>query len=193
MPLGEVTNKMEAQEQVRVRGKVKMLVLGLENMGLKGKKSASIAAHKSTPRGQQPTLKKKKEMRWAKDVESPMPSHESHTVAPAVLPKAPAPGDVVAASLLRTSEEHARGLQRTNERLQEDLVAAEMRAEAAERQRLDFEARLREEVELRERAEARLEQKHDGNRVATALQALADAQLEYLERAIDAKLRAANA
>ena len=94
---------------------------------------------------------------WKPGIESPLPSQPSHTARPTVPKPPPSPSLTVQACLLATSEEHAKGLQRTNDRLQEDLVAAEMRAEAADRQRLDFEERWREEVNAREQLQQQLD------------------------------------
>mmetsp|Transcript_20578 Transcript_20578/g.66267 ORF Transcript_20578/g.66267 Transcript_20578/m.66267 type:complete len:176 (+) Transcript_20578:145-672(+) len=166
-------------EDVKQRGKVRALVQGLET---RVKKTVLV--------------KKKRDVRFAKGIESPMPSHCSHTTKPAVPKPCPSPSQTVPASLLLTSEEHAKGLQRLNDRLQEELVAAEIRAEAADRHRLDLELRLAEEVQKREQLEAQLggsaglekrvsvsidDEKAMHDIVQASIKTIADAQLDYLK------------
>ena len=166
--LQDMTNKME-----KPQGKVRALVAGLENMG-----KVQI-----------------KKLHWAKGTESPVPSHTSHTTRRVETKDAPA--GTVPARLLMTSEEHARGLQKTNDRLHEDLVAAELRADAAERQRLDFEQRLlkaQEELELERLRPSRggglrrsdvVEMNAQNARALEAsIKHIADAQLAYLRELI---------
>uniref|UniRef100_A0A7S3NJ74 Uncharacterized protein n=1 Tax=Aureoumbra lagunensis TaxID=44058 RepID=A0A7S3NJ74_9STRA len=57
-------------------------------------------------------------------------------------PKQPSPNEKVSATLLASSEMHARGLQKMNDQLRDELVAAEMKADVADNTRLSLEEEL---------------------------------------------------
>lgn len=134
----------------------------------------------------------KKQVRFAEGTESPVPKARDVPLARLDPPEPPSPTKTVSAQLLSSAEAMNRGLQKTNERLHEDIVALEIKADAAERSSrnaIDELTTLRETVKpngLRRSDILKMNEdnaKHCAEAIQASIKAMCAAQLEFLKLA----------
>lgn len=134
----------------------------------------------------------KKQVRFVEGTESPVAKVREAPLARLDPPAPPSPTKTVSAQLLSSAEAHSRGLQKTNDRLHDDIVALEIKADAAERSSrdaIDELTTLRETVKpngLRRADILKMNEdnaKHTSAAIQASIKAMCAAQLEFLKLA----------